>query len=118
MAEFSPKTQAVLDAVCNNTEPDCDTQHIIAAALGAAADQVVPPALMLEYYERNESPVLGKALEIRGNLLAILPPNWRPHDPQFVRSAHGRRRLRCPGDHGSPGEAFGYCCRAVAIGSR
>ena len=42
MADLSPKTQAVLDAVCNNTEPDCDTQHIIAAALRAAADQVVP----------------------------------------------------------------------------
>jgi hypothetical protein len=26
---------------------------------------------MCEYYERNESPVLGKALEIRGKLLAI-----------------------------------------------
>jgi hypothetical protein len=41
MAELSPKAQVVLDAVCNNTEPDCDTQHIIAAALRAAADQVV-----------------------------------------------------------------------------
>jgi hypothetical protein len=28
----------VLDAVCANTEPDCDTQHIIAAALRAVAD--------------------------------------------------------------------------------
>lgn len=34
--------QAVLDAVCDNTEPDCDTQHLIAAALRAVADQVVP----------------------------------------------------------------------------
>jgi hypothetical protein len=40
-AELSRADQ-VLDAVCNNTEPDCDTQHIIAAALRAAADQVVP----------------------------------------------------------------------------
>ena len=39
---LSPAAQAVLDAVCNNTEPDCDTQHLIAAALRAAADQVVP----------------------------------------------------------------------------
>ena len=34
--------QAVLDAVCKNTESDCDTQHIIAAGLRAAANQVVP----------------------------------------------------------------------------
>jgi hypothetical protein len=33
---LSPQAQAVLDAVCNNTEPDCDTQHLIAAALRAA----------------------------------------------------------------------------------
>ena len=46
-------------------------RQCIAAALRAAADQVVPPAVMLEYYERSESPVLGKALEIRGRLLAI-----------------------------------------------
>jgi hypothetical protein len=42
MTSVSQDAQAVLDAVCNNTEPDCDTQHIIAAALRAAADQVVP----------------------------------------------------------------------------
>ena len=42
MTELSPQTQAVLDAVCDNTEPDCDTQHLIAAALRAAADQAVP----------------------------------------------------------------------------
>jgi hypothetical protein len=42
MTNFSPAAQAVLDAVCDNTEPDCDTQHLIAAALRAAADQVVP----------------------------------------------------------------------------
>jgi hypothetical protein len=39
---LSPAAQAVLEAVCDNTNPDCDTQHIIAAALRAAADQVVP----------------------------------------------------------------------------
>ena len=37
MAELSPAAKAVLDAVCDNTEPDCDTQHLIAAALHAAA---------------------------------------------------------------------------------
>ena len=39
-SELSPAAQAVLDAVCANTEPDCDTQHVIAAALRALADQV------------------------------------------------------------------------------
>jgi hypothetical protein len=42
MTELSRAAKAVLDAVCENTEPDCDTQHLIAAALRAAADQVVP----------------------------------------------------------------------------
>jgi hypothetical protein len=39
---LSLAAQAVLDAVCDNTEPDCDTQHLIAAALRAAADAVAP----------------------------------------------------------------------------
>jgi hypothetical protein len=39
MAKLSPSAQAVLDAVCKNTESDCDTQHLIAAALRAAADR-------------------------------------------------------------------------------
>jgi hypothetical protein len=39
MTDLSPAAQAVLDAVCDNTEPDCDTQHLIAAALRAVADQ-------------------------------------------------------------------------------
>ena len=39
MPELSPAAQAVLDAVCANTEPDCDTQHVIAAALRALAGQ-------------------------------------------------------------------------------
>ena len=53
MADLSPEAQAVLDAaVCH---PVFATHRRIAAALRAAADQVVPP----------------EALEIRGNLLAI-----------------------------------------------
>lgn len=56
---LSPVAQAVLDAVCDNTEPDCDTQHLIAAALRAATDQVVPA---------NGS---RKNNEIRAELLAI-----------------------------------------------
>jgi hypothetical protein len=70
MTELSPQAQAVLDAYIN--APCGKSRGVwVAAALRAAADQVVPPALMCEYYERNESPVLGKALEIRGKLLAI-----------------------------------------------
>lgn len=33
---LSAAAQGVLDAVCANTEPDCDTHHLIAAALRAA----------------------------------------------------------------------------------
>jgi len=73
---LSPAARAVLDAALSaywsaEQEADNDEGMIAAAALRAAADQVVPPAVMLEYYERNESPVLGKALEIRGKLLFI-----------------------------------------------
>lgn len=41
MTKLSPPAQAVLEAVCDNTNPDCDTQHIIAAALRAATKQSV-----------------------------------------------------------------------------
>jgi len=54
MPEFSTTTQALLDAVCSNTEPDCDAQHLIAAALEALADQVVP-----KQQEPPESPHMG-----------------------------------------------------------
>ena len=40
MADLSPAAQAVLDAVCANTEPDCDTQHLIAAALRAVVEHL------------------------------------------------------------------------------
>jgi hypothetical protein len=64
---LSPAAQ-VLDAVCNNTEPDCDTQHIIAAALRAAADQVVPePPKNWDLI----STAAAREREIRKNLLAI-----------------------------------------------
>jgi hypothetical protein len=65
---LSPAAQAVLDAVCDNTEPDCDTQHLIAAALRAAADQVVPqPPKNWDLI----SPVAAREGEIRLALLAI-----------------------------------------------
>lgn len=68
---LSPAAQAVLDAV----EDDCihpdDKHRIAAAALRAAADQVVPPSAEREFYDRNPSLVLLKAVEIRTELLAI-----------------------------------------------
>jgi hypothetical protein len=68
MTDLSPAAQAVLDAFLR---APCDNELSVAAALRAAADQVVPPAVILEYYERNESPVLGKAIEVRNKFLAI-----------------------------------------------
>jgi hypothetical protein len=38
MRELSKAAQAVLNAVCENTEPDCDTQHLIAVALREAVE--------------------------------------------------------------------------------
>jgi hypothetical protein len=69
MTEVSPATQAIEYAYFN--ADGFGYRAGLAAALRAAADQVVPPAVILEYYERNESPVLGKAIEVRNNLLAI-----------------------------------------------
>jgi hypothetical protein len=66
-----------LDAVREICPAPAD--EIAAAALRAAVDQVVPPTVMLEYYERNESPLLGKALEIRVKFLTIaaeLEQSW------------------------------------------
>jgi hypothetical protein len=71
MADLSPAAQAVLDAV----EDDCihpdDKHRIAAAALRAAADQVVPPALEEEFFDRNHALPLQKMVEIRQQLLAI-----------------------------------------------
>ena len=66
---MSPAVQAVLDAVCANTKPDCDTQHLIAAALRAAADQVVPqggPFLMTASEDRVRHQLLAIAAELKG----------------------------------------------------
>jgi hypothetical protein len=77
MTDLSPQAQAVLDAVCANTEPDCDTQHIIAAALKAAADQVVPkeqvPSMMrLPELERLCQQLMSDGRQqTRAELLAI-----------------------------------------------
>lgn len=73
MADLSPAAAAVLDAYDNAPFVDFDVADrvAIAAALRAAADQVVPPALEEEFYNRNSSLTLLKAVEIRGELLAI-----------------------------------------------
>jgi hypothetical protein len=64
----------VLDAVCANTEPDCDTQHIIAAALEAAADQVAPdephPELS-QFWDDEADREWQNNQQIRRQLLAI-----------------------------------------------
>lgn len=74
MTDLSPAAQAVLDAVCNNTEPDCDTQHLIAAALRAAADQVVPdkphPELS-QFWDDEADREWQNNQQIRRQLLAI-----------------------------------------------
>jgi hypothetical protein len=80
MNNLSSAAQAVLDAVCDNTEPDCDTQHLIAAALRAAADQVVPvedelplnmPDKSTERRKFNHLSMQAQRQTTRNQLLAI-----------------------------------------------
>lgn len=67
MPELSPAAQAVLDAFrTSHTGQGC-----LAAALRAAADQVVSPALEEEFFDRNHALPLQKMVEIRLSLLAI-----------------------------------------------
>jgi hypothetical protein len=68
---LSPAAQAVLDAVEDDCIHPTDLHHIAAAALRAAADQVVPPALEEEFFDRNHALPLQKKVEIRLSLLAI-----------------------------------------------
>ena len=74
--QLSPAAQAVLDAANtrNSYGPDdClnESRWIVAAALRAAADQVVPPALEEEFHDRNQAPPLTAMVKIRKQLLAI-----------------------------------------------
>jgi hypothetical protein len=76
MTELSPQAQAVLDAAFSaywsaEQEAPNDEGMIAAAALRAAADQVVPPALEEEFHDRNQALPLTKMVEIRQKLLAI-----------------------------------------------
>jgi hypothetical protein len=71
---LSPAAQAVLDALHteNSTGPERYWARANAvAALRAAADQVVPPALEEEFFDRNHALPLQKKVEIRLSLLAI-----------------------------------------------
>jgi hypothetical protein len=61
MADLSPAAKAVLDAAMQyEINPECYSREIAAAALRAAADQVVPEA---DYYENCDV--------VREELLAI-----------------------------------------------
>ena len=66
---LSPDAKAVLNAAY--ALPLKNGQPNIAAALRAAADQVVPPALEEEFYDRNHALPLQKMVEIRQKLNAI-----------------------------------------------
>ena len=73
MTDLSPAAQAVL-AACGCPDPDSPFRLVargFAAALRAAADQVVPPALEEEWRDRNQALPLTKMVEIRLKLLAI-----------------------------------------------
>lgn len=79
MTELSPAAKAVLNAALLVY----DDEHlyvapmekhagiIAVAAIKAAADQVVPPALEEEFFDRNQSLPLKKMVEIRRKLNAI-----------------------------------------------
>jgi hypothetical protein len=74
MSELSPAAQEVFWAFNKAASGEPDDWHYlpaVAAALRAAADQVVPPALEEEWRDRNQALPLTKMVEIRLKLLAI-----------------------------------------------
>lgn len=76
---LSPQAQAVRDAALatyDKSIPKDDSlwaldRASVVAALRAVADQVVPPALEEEFFDRNHALPLQKKVEIRLSLLAI-----------------------------------------------
>ena len=69
---LSPAAQAVLDAFNREARPEPHhQQEAIAAALRAAADQVVSPALEEECRDRNHALPLTKMVAIGWKLFAI-----------------------------------------------
>ena len=71
MTDLSPEALSVWCRVCEVVEDHGPPRLGLAAALRAAADQVVPPALEEEFYDRNHALPLQKMVEIRQKLLAI-----------------------------------------------
>ncbi len=73
MAELSPAALTVWSAFLDRYEWEVTTEELfaVAAALRAAADQVVTPALEEEYNDRNQALPLKKMVEIRQKLNAI-----------------------------------------------
>ena len=77
--QLSPAARAVRDAVlatyADNIPKDDNLWALerasTVAALRAAADQVVPPALEEEFIDRNQALPLTKMVEIRRHLYAI-----------------------------------------------
>ena len=69
LTDLSPAAQAVLDAYITGLATK--RRDALAAALRAAADQVVPPNLETEFYDPNSSLALQEAVWIRTELLAI-----------------------------------------------
>ena len=67
---LSPSAQAVLGAYWQ-TPLEAGVHRPLAAALRAAADQVVPPTLEEEFHDRNQAPPLTAMVKIRQRLLAI-----------------------------------------------
>ena len=70
---LSPAARAVLNAATEGfwSSSLSSEGNGAAAVLRAVADQVVPPSLEAEFYDRNPSLTLQKAMEIRSELLAI-----------------------------------------------
>jgi len=73
MSELSPAARSVFDAYISHwtADPYEISPEALAAALRAAADQVVSPALEEEWRDRNQALPLTKMVEIRLKLLAI-----------------------------------------------
>ena len=71
MTELSPQAQAVWDAAYNTPE-DCPYEHDLAAALRAAADQVVPKEWpTIEDYNEYDQGVAAAHIKHRNQILAI-----------------------------------------------
>lgn len=74
MTELSPAAQAVWLAWQKapvSLDIEQSDRDALGAAIRAAADQVVPPALEEEFIDRNQALPLTKMVEIRRHLYAI-----------------------------------------------